>query len=131
MPRKQIVVPEGMAPPVGVFSTAVVGEGSRLVFISGMTARGPDGDIVAPGDYEAQTRQVCENLKTAVEAAGGTLDDIMRVDVYVLDVAEFDTIHRVRKEYFPADPPASTLVKVAGLIDPRMVIEITAIALLD
>jgi hypothetical protein len=58
----------------------------RLVFISGMTARRPDGSIAGIGDIEAQTRQVCENLKAAIEAAGGTLDDICRLDVYVRDI---------------------------------------------
>jgi enamine deaminase RidA (YjgF/YER057c/UK114 family) len=131
MPRKEILQPAGLSAPVGVFSAAVVGEGKRLLFISGMTARDRSGEIVGPGDYEIQTRQVCENIKAAVEAAGGTMDDIMRVDVYVLDVGAFDIIHKVRAEYFPKDPPASTMVQVAGLIDPRMVIEITATALLD
>ena len=131
MPRKQIIQPEALAAPVGVFSAAVVGEGKRMLFISGMTARDGTGEIVGPYDYEVQTRQVCENLKAAVETAGGTLDDLMRVDVHVMDVAAFDTIHRVRAEYFPKDPPASTMVQVAALIDPRMVIEISAIALLD
>jgi enamine deaminase RidA (YjgF/YER057c/UK114 family) len=131
MPRKQVIQPEALAAPVGVFSAAVEGEGRRMLFISGMTARDNTGDIVGPGDYEIQTRQVCENLKAAVEAAGGTLDDLMRVDVHVMDVAAFDIIHKVRAEYFPSNPPASTMVQVAALIDPRMVIEISAIALLD
>jgi 2-iminobutanoate/2-iminopropanoate deaminase len=131
MPKKEIIQPNALAAPAGVFSAAVVGEGKRLLFISGMTARDSTGDVVGAGDYEIQTRQVCENLKAAVAAAGGTLDDLMRVDVHVMDVAAFDTIHKVRAEYFPKDPPASTMVQVAGLIDPRMVIEISAIALLD
>lgn len=131
MPRKQVIQPEALTAPVGVFSAAVEGEGKRMLFISGMTARDKTGDIVGPGDYEIQTRQVCENLKAAVEAAGGTLDDLMRVDVHVMDVAAFDIIHKVRAEYFPSNPPASTMVQVAALIDPRMVIEISAIALLD
>lgn len=61
---------------------------------------------------EQQTEQVCENLRTALAAAGGSLDDIVRVDVYVTDIREFDKIHAVRRRYFPADPPASTMVQV-------------------
>src|SRR5215467_9895158 len=83
MPKKQITSTK-IRQPSGHFSQATVVEAhGRLVFISGMTARRADGTIAGIGDIEAQTRQVCENLKAAVEAAGGTLDDICRVDVYV------------------------------------------------
>jgi enamine deaminase RidA (YjgF/YER057c/UK114 family) len=95
-----------------------------------MTARDGSGDIIGVGDYRAQTRQVCENLKSAVEAAGGTLADIAQVNVFVLDIDQFDTIHAVRREYFPSEPPASTMVQVQRLVDKRMLIEINAIAVL-
>jgi len=87
--------------PSGVFShaTAIEAQG-RLVFISGMTARRADGSIAGVGDIEAQTRQVCENIKAAVEAAGGTMDDICRVDVYIRNMEQFEGIHKVRREYF-------------------------------
>ncbi len=65
-----------------------------------MTARRADGSIAGLGNVEAQTRQVCENVKAAVEEAGGTLDDIVRVDVYVRNMEHFDIIHKVRREYF-------------------------------
>jgi enamine deaminase RidA (YjgF/YER057c/UK114 family) len=83
MPKKQIVSSR-IRQPSGHFShaTTIAARGT-LVFISGMTSRRADGTIAGIGDIEAQTRQVCENLKSAVEAAGGTLDDICRVDVYV------------------------------------------------
>src|SRR5215468_5880993 len=83
MPKSQISSPK-LRQPSGVFSHATMIEATgRLVFISGMTARRVDGSIAGLGDINVQTRQVCENLKSAVEAAGGTLDDICRVDVYV------------------------------------------------
>ncbi|HEY0568209.1 MAG TPA: RidA family protein, partial [Xanthobacteraceae bacterium] len=83
MPKKQIISKK-LRQPSGHFSHATMIEArGRLVFISGMTARRPDGSIAGIGDIEAQTRQVCENLKAAVEEAGGTMDDICRVDVYV------------------------------------------------
>jgi enamine deaminase RidA (YjgF/YER057c/UK114 family) len=100
----------------------------RLVFISGMTARQADGSIAGIGDIEAQTRQVCENLKAAVEAAGGTMDDICRVDVYVRNMEHFDAIHKVRREYFRAPAPASTMVEVSKMTSPDYLIEISAIA---
>ncbi|MCY1389516.1 2-aminomuconate deaminase [compost metagenome] len=117
--------------PNGHFSQATSIEATgTLVFISGMTARRPDGSIAGLGDVEAQTRQVCENLKNAVEAAGGTLDDICRVDVYVRNIEQFDVIHKVRREYFREPLPASTMVEVAKMVSPDYLIEINAIAVL-
>ena len=103
----------------------------RLVFISGMTARRPDGSIAGIGNIEAQTRQVCENIKAAIEAAGGSMDDICRVDVYVRNMEHFDTIHKVRKEYFKPPLPASTMVEVTKMVSPEYLIEISAIAVVQ
>ena len=117
--------------PSGHFSQAIAVEAKgRLVFISGMTSRRADGTIAGIGDIEAQTRQVCENIKAAVEAAGGSLDHVCRVDVYVKDMAHFDAIHKVRREYFKAPAPASTMVQVSGFVSPDYLIEINAIALI-
>lgn len=131
MPKQQINT-EKVREPNGHFSqaTAIAAKGT-LVFISGMTARRPDGLIAGPGDVEAQTRQVCENLKAAVEAAGGTLDDICRVDVYIRNMEHFDIIHKVRREYFKAPPPASTMVEVTKFTSPDYLIEINAIAVVE
>ena len=73
---------------------------------------------------------MCENVKAAVEAAGGSMSDICRVDVYVKDMKEFETIHRVRREYFPDPPPASTMVQVSGFTHPDYLIEMAAIAVI-
>ena len=117
--------------PSGHFSQAVEIEAKgRLVFISGMTSRRADGTIAGLGDIEAQTRQVCENLKAAVEAAGGTMDDICRVDVYVRNMEHFDKIHKVRREYFASPAPASTMVEVSKFTSPDYLIEISAIAVI-
>jgi enamine deaminase RidA (YjgF/YER057c/UK114 family) len=102
----------------------------RLVFISGMTARRPDGSIAGVGDVSEQTRQVCDNLKAAVEAAGGTMDDICRVDVYVRNMEHFDAIHKVRRQYFKEPLPASTMVEITKMTSPDYLIEINAIAVL-
>jgi reactive intermediate/imine deaminase len=130
MPRQQIRT-DRIGPPSGHFSQATMVEAKgRLVFISGMLAKGPDGRIVGVGDIAAQTRQVCENLKAAVEEAGGTLDDICRVDVYVRNMEHFDKIHEVRRAYFSAPAPASTMVEVTKMTTPDALIEINAIAVL-
>lgn len=131
MAKKQIST-QTLRTPNGHFSQATSIEArGRLVFISGMTARRPDGTIAGVGDIEVQTRQVCENLKGAVEAAGGTLDDICRVDVYVRNMEQFETIHKVRREYFKGVAPASTMVEISKMTSPDYLIEINAIAVLE
>jgi 2-iminobutanoate/2-iminopropanoate deaminase len=130
MPRQQIVS-ERIGKPSGHFSQANVVEArGRMVFISGMTSKRADGTIAGVGDIEAQTRQMCENVKAAVEAAGGTMADICRVDVYVKDMSGFDLIHKVRREYFPSPPPASTMVAISGFTHPDYLIEMAAIAVI-
>ena len=127
---KKQVTSERIRQPSGHFSQAISIEAKgKLVFISGMTSRRADGTIAGVGDIEAQTRQVCENLKSAVEAAGGTMDHICRVDVYVRNMEHFDKIHKVRREYFKSAPPASTMVEVSKFTSPDYLIEINAIAL--
>jgi reactive intermediate/imine deaminase len=128
---KQQVTTSKVREPMGHFSQAIAIEAKgKLVFISGMTARCPDGTIAGIGDVEAQTRQVCENLKSAVEAAGGTMEDICRVDVFVRNIEHFDKIHKVRREYFKAPAPASTMVEVTKMVSPEYLIEINAIAVI-
>ncbi len=130
MPKQQIRS-DKLRQPGGVFShaTAIEAKG-RLVFISGMTARKLDGAMAGVGDIEVQTRQVCENLKAAVEAAGGTMDDICRVDVYIRNMEQFAGIHKVRAEYFKEPLPASTMVEVSKFTSPDALIEISAIAVI-
>ena len=128
---KQQITSDKIRQPSGHFSQATVIEArGKLVFISGMTARRADGSIAGVGDIEVQTRQVCENLKAAVEAAGGKMDDIVRVDVYVRNMEHFDAIHKVRREYFKAPAPASTMVEICKMTSPDYLIEINAIAVL-
>ncbi len=130
MAKRQVTSPK-IRQPSGHFSHAIEVEAKgRLVFISGMTSRRADGTIAGVGDIEAQTRQVCENLKAAVEAAGGTMDDICRVDVYVRNMEHFEKVHNVRREYFKAPAPASTMVEVTKFTSPDYLIEINAIAVI-
>jgi enamine deaminase RidA (YjgF/YER057c/UK114 family) len=129
--KKQLQTSE-LSSPSGHFSQAVVAPArGRMVFISGMTARDTDGRVVGLGDIDAQTRQVCENLRRAMSAAGGTLDDIVRVDVFVRNIEHFAAIHRVRREYFTAVAPASTMLEISKMVSPDMLIEINAIAVVD
>lgn len=131
MPKREIRS-DALRIPNGHFSQAVEADApGRLVFISGMTARRADGTIAGIGDVSEQTRQVCENLKAAVEEAGGTLDDICRVDVYIRNMEHFDAIHEVRRQYFTGVAPASTMVEVNKFTSPDYLIEINAIAVIS
>jgi reactive intermediate/imine deaminase len=126
---RQAITTDKAPKPGGHFAQAIAVEATgRLVFISGMVAQRPDGTIAGIGDIEAQTRQVCENVKAAVEAAGGTLANVCRVDVYVRNMENLTPIHKVRREYYPSPPPASTLVEVSKFTHPDYLIEMSAIA---
>jgi 2-iminobutanoate/2-iminopropanoate deaminase len=129
---KQLVVSEELAAPNGHFAQAtMVRARGRLVFVSGMTARNKDGGVTGVGDITAQTHQVCQNLRAAMTAAGGTLDDIVRVDVFVRNMEDFKAIHEVRRQYFTGEPPASTMVEVSKFVNKDYLIEINAIAVID
>ncbi|MBK5958348.1 enamine deaminase RidA [Rhodoplanes elegans] len=126
---KQELSTDKLIKPLGHYAQAAVVEArGKMVFVSGMTARRADGSIAGIGDIEAQTRQVIENIKSALETAGGTLDHVCRVDVYVRNMEHFQQIHKVRREYFKPPLPASTLVEVTKLASPEYLIEINAIA---
>jgi 2-iminobutanoate/2-iminopropanoate deaminase len=123
--RREIMVP-GMAEPVSHF-THVVTVG-RLVFISGCVASDATGKVVGGADVVAQTRQVHENIKRCLTAAGATFADICKVTVYVKDMADREKINAVRKEYFGASRPASTLIEVSRFVSADYLLEIEAIA---
>jgi enamine deaminase RidA (YjgF/YER057c/UK114 family) len=128
---KQQIRSDRLGRPGGHFSQATTVEArGRLAFISGLTSRRPDGTIAGVGDIEAQTRQVCENLRAAAEAAGGSIDDICRVDVYIRNMEHFAIIHKVRREYFKEPLPASAMVEVVKMTSPDYLIEISAIAVI-
>jgi 2-iminobutanoate/2-iminopropanoate deaminase len=105
--------------------------GGTIVWISGQVSQDRDGKVVHKGDFTAQARQALTNLKAMVEAAGGTIQDIIKVNTYLTDLRYREELARVRAEFFPDGKlPASTLVGVTGLADPDMLVEIEAIAVL-
>jgi len=123
--NKQAINPPN-ARPGGVLSTAVrVGD---LVFLSGALGTKPGGGGLAEGGIEGQTRQALENVKAAAALAGVTMADIAKCTVFLTDVANFQAMNGVYKEFFPTEPPARTTVAVAGLVVPRALLEIECIA---
>jgi len=129
---KQQIRSSKLVDPGGHFSQAVaIPSKGVMVFVSGMTARGPDGKIAGIGDVEEQTRQVCENIKSALEAAGGSMDDVCRVDVYLRNIGDRERVNKVRRQFFRSPPPASTLVEVSKLASPEFLVQISAIAVIS
>ncbi|HTY18030.1 MAG TPA: RidA family protein [Myxococcota bacterium] len=126
---KQIVNPAAMAPPSG-YSYAVRKTGAP-VFISGQVALDGQGKVVGEGDAAAQTEQVFRNLRTVVEACGGTLDDIVKINVYVTDAAYRPAIAAARQRHWKEGQyPASTYVVVSALAVPQLLVEIEAVAMI-
>jgi 2-iminobutanoate/2-iminopropanoate deaminase len=117
--------------PLGVFSQAIEVDGpGKLVFISGLTSRDADGNVVGAGDITLQTETILENMKTLLAQAGGSLADVVKVTVFIRDMEQFDAIHDVRRRYFTEPYPASSMVEVSRLVSPEHLIEIEAIAAL-
>ena len=114
-----------------MFPHAVSVVGGRLVYLSGQLAWDKDGIIVGAGDMRVQFRQVGENIKAALDAAGATLADLVKTNTYVTDMDAFFGCVDVRHEYFGPGWPTSTTVEVSRLADPEAMIEIEAIAIVD
>jgi len=121
--RKEYLL-EGLAPPISHYCDAV--RWGDLLFISGVAPVDARGRVVSD-DVVAQTRQVFVNMKQALDAAGATFGDILKVTVYLTDVNDRAKINSVRQEYFGAARPASTLIGIKELAIPGMKVEIEAV----
>lgn len=102
----------------------------NTIYVAGQLPYDKNGTLIGVGDIKAQTRRVFENIKKIVTAGGGTMDDIVKVTVFVTDVRYREPYGEVRSEFFGANPPASTLVQISNLAIPDALIEIEAIAVL-
>ena len=102
--------------------------GHDLVFTTGMTARDENGNTVAPGDVQAQTRRIFEQMRAIFAEAGATLNDVVKMTVYIQDMDDVLAIQEVRNEYWPSEPPVSATVQVARLVSDEVRIEVEAMA---
>jgi len=124
--RTRVSSPEVAEPPPGRWSNCIrVGD---VVYVSGMTARANDGvTIQGAGEYE-QAKVIFAKIRHLVEAAGGAMNDVVKITIYVTNIKQNTEVWRARKEAFTGDFPASTLVEVKGLAQPEILVEIEAVA---
>lgn len=126
MPKSRIYSPAVAEAPPGRWSNAI--RAGEFLFLSGQVSRSNDGrTIEGKGEYE-QSRIIFTKIKNLVEAAGGTTDDVVKVTIYVVNIKQNTEVWRARQEFFSGDFPASTLVQVAALGSPEVLVEIEAIA---
>jgi enamine deaminase RidA (YjgF/YER057c/UK114 family) len=124
----RIPAPDGVA-SAAQYTHVVAGTG-RFVAVSGQLALDEDGELVGEGDAGAQARQVFENLRRCLAAAGATFDDVVKLTFFVTDMAHMPAIRAARAEHIPDDRlPAASAVQVAGLVRPEFLMEIEAFAL--
>jgi len=135
-PSKEFISPKALIPPgpAGYSHVAKVNSGA-IVYISGQVPSDASGTFIGEGNFEAQVEQIFGNLKIAVEAAGGTMADIVKLNYYLVadvDQAEVPKLRPIRDRYINvAKPPASTFVVVSRLMRPGWLIEIEAVAAID
>jgi enamine deaminase RidA (YjgF/YER057c/UK114 family) len=123
----RISAPDGVA-PAAAYTHVVMGTG-RFVAVSGQLPLDEDGKLVGEGDPHAQARQVFENLRRCLAAAGATFDDVVKLTFFVMDMAHMPAIRAARDAHIPAGRlPAASAVQVAGLVRPEFLMEIEAYA---
>ena len=131
--QKTIINPPTLARPVG-FSHGIAVTGGHLLFLAGQTASDQKGRIVAPGDIVAQYTQVLQNLQTVVEAAGGTMQDIVKMTIFVSNRdnyrANLPALGKAHQAFFGAYYPATALLEISRFFQDEAMIEIEGLAVL-
>ncbi|SEF91210.1 Enamine deaminase RidA, house cleaning of reactive enamine intermediates, YjgF/YER057c/UK114 family [Thermomonospora echinospora] len=129
MAHIDLSAPAALPPTAGYSHVASVAPGSRLVWTSGQVPIDADGTVAPAGDWAAQTRLAMRNIGIALEAGGATWDDVFKLTFFVVGTSALATIRAVRDEFVNTErPPTSSLVQVAGLFRPDVLIEIEAVA---
>jgi len=120
--------PPTLSKPTGYTHIVEVNGPGKTIYISGQIALDKDGKVVGAGDMKAQAEQVFKNLQAALDAAGATFSDVVKMNTYITDMAQAPAVREVRARYFGDTSPASTLVQVVHLARPEFMLEIEVIA---
>src|SRR4030095_10616083 len=128
---KTTMNPDGLPTPRGSYSLVNISQPGRMVFIAGQTASDPQGNVVGIADARAQTRYVLEKIRRAVEAAGGTMNDVVAMSIFTTDVRYHRDINETRREVLGSNFPTSTMVQVVALARPELLLEINATAVIS
>ncbi|MEM7344972.1 MAG: RidA family protein [Chloroflexota bacterium] len=132
--EKTIINPEALAPPRG-FNHGILTTGGSLLFLAGQDAGDAEGNIVGPGDIVAQFEQILRNFKAVVEEAGGTMQDIVKLNIFVCDredyIAKRRELGKVHRAYFGNYYPTMALLEISALYQAEAVIELEGIAVID
>ena len=124
--ERSLVEVEGVSAPGAYYSHGIVTSG-RLLFVAGQVAIDENGDLVGEDDAATQAQQVLTNLQRVIESAGGRMEDVARTTVYLTRLEDRGPVGGVRRQFFPAPPPANTLLVVSSLARPEYLVEIDAI----
>ena len=122
---KSIIVPPGAGAPIAPFSPGTMADG--VVYVSGTLAFDKDNNIVHPGDAAAQTRHILETIRSVIETAGGSMEDVTFNHIFLKDWADYAAINKVYAEYFPGEKPARYCIQ-CGLVKPDALVEIASVA---
>jgi aminoacrylate peracid reductase len=122
---KTIVLPTGTTTPIAPFSPGTMADG--VVYVSGTLPFDKDNNVVHVGDVAAQTRLVLDTIKSVIETAGGTMEDVTFNSIFITDWANYAALNKVYAEYFPGDKPARFCIQ-CGLVKPDALVEIATIA---
>jgi enamine deaminase RidA (YjgF/YER057c/UK114 family) len=121
--------PEGIHKPFASYSHVVTAAGAqKLVFCAGQVPADAEGNVLAPDDFDAQAKQVMENLTKALAGGGATLADVTKITIYIVNQLDVPKARNLINSYFGAHPPGSTLCVLRGLANPNFLLEIEAIA---
>jgi aminoacrylate peracid reductase len=124
MPKK-IVLPPGTGKPLAPYSPGTLADG--VVYVSGTLAFDKDNNVVHVGDAAAQTKHVLTTIKSVIETAGGTMDDVTFNSIFITDWANYGAVNKVYAEFFPGDKPARYCIQ-CGLVKPDALVEIATFA---
>lgn len=129
--EKKVILPAGISQPLSSYSQALEVRAQRLLFISGQVPCDNGGNLVGKDDITVQTTQVFSNLKQILEAAGGSLDNVVKLTIFMTDIRDFQKVCEVRSRFLNSEFPTCSLIEVKSLVKEDWLVEIEAIAAFD